>query len=212
MRLKTANKTTLKMGETGTLTGRDAILVVGKHLHKDFSLDDPDINKSYQMVYEAFVRGLNYNDRPKSVLLIGAVGCGKTMCMRVMHKLLRDSPRKFMWKRGRDLKDFFEENNLSQLKKEYGYDLKSDLYIDDIGFLDSEIKKYGNKTNPIGELLLDRYDLYTQEGYLTHMSSNMLGESDDGSLSLSSVFGDRCYDRIKEMTAEIIFVNDSMRK
>lgn len=198
---------------TETITGRQAILRIGGLLSPNFSLNDKDLDGCYQKVYNALVEAIRGQESNRGVILFGRVGCGKTLCMRIMHQLFRDSRRKFLFKRAVDIRDMLEEMSIGQIKEQVGYGLKADLYIDDIGVLDADIKKYGNTISLIGEIILDRYELYKNEGFLTHFSTNIIPQSTDpNSPSLEKYFGDRVFDRIQEMTKVVFFKNKSLRK
>lgn len=195
------------------MTGKEAILSVGKMTDSNFSLDAPVIENAYKAVYGVFLDGMDRTIRRKGVMLIGGVGSGKTTCLKIMQRLFRDSDCRFLSKRASDIKDFVGSMSLNEIKQEFGYGLKCDLYIDDIGVNSGEMKVYGTTVSVLGEILLDRYDLYISEGYLTHISSNLVAESDNPNVvTLKSVFGDRVYDRLREMTTPIVFTNKSLRK
>jgi DNA replication protein DnaC len=195
------------------MTGKEAIEKVGLLMDEDFSLRLPEIENVYKAVYGVFSEGMDRKVRRKGVMAIGGVGCGKTTCIRVMHRLFRDSPCRFLAKRASEIKDLIESVPLSEIKQDLGYGLKCDLYIDDLGVNSAEIKKYGTVVSVLGELILDRYELYINEGFLLHISINLLPESDNPSVAtVKSVFGDRVYDRLREMTTPIVFTNKSLRK
>jgi hypothetical protein len=195
------------------MTAKDAILRVGLLVDERFSLDNPVIENAYRAIYGVFSQATDRTVRRTGVMAIGGVGSGKSTCLRIMHRLFRDSNCRFLYKRASEIKDLIESSPLSEIKQDIGYGLKCDLYIDDLGVNGGEIKKYGTTISVLGELLLDRYELYINEGWLTHISSNLLPESENPQIvTLKSVFGDRVYDRLKEMNTQIIFTNKSLRK
>jgi hypothetical protein len=195
------------------MSGKEAIEKVGLLMNKDFSLNVAGLENVYKAVYGIFIDGMDRTVRRKGVMAIGGVGCGKTTCIRIMHRLFRDSSCRFLSKRASEIKDLVETVPLSEIKQDLGYGLKCDLYIDDFGVNGAEIKKYGTVISVLGELILDRYELYINEGFLLHISLNLLPESDEeGVVTVKSVFGDRVYDRLREMTTPIVFTNKSLRK
>ena len=195
------------------MTAKDAILKVGLLIDKEFSLDNPVLENSYKAIYSVFSQAIDRTARQRGVMAIGGVGSGKSTCLRIMHRLFRDSNCRFLYKRASEIKDLIEKTPLSEIKQEIGYGLKCDLYIDDLGVNGVEMKKYGTTVSVLGELLLDRYELYINEGWLTHISSNQLPESENPQIvTLKSAFGDRVYDRLLEMNKQIIFTNKSLRK
>ena len=80
-----------------------------------------------------------------------------------------------------------------------------DLYIDDIGVA-VDVKRYGNTVNIITEILMERYNLFINSGFKTHLSSNLLTSvlNESNSVTLKSVYGARILDRIIEMTSVVI--------
>lgn len=195
------------------MTGKEAIEYVGKLLEPNFSIELPELENAYKAIYGSFLVGVDEGARTKGVLLIGAVGSGKTICSKIMHRLFRDSNSRFLFKRASDIKDMLEIMSLVEIKQDLGYGLKCDLMIDDLGITDADVKKYGTTMSVIGELILDRYELFVNEGYRTHFSSNLITESDNEKIqSMKKVFGDRVYDRLRQMTTMIVFTNKSLRK
>jgi hypothetical protein len=196
-----------------SMTGKEAIVCVGKIIEPDFSIDSEELENAYKAVYGAFVQGVYEGARSKGVMLIGAVGCGKTVCSKIMHRLFRDSNSRFLYKRGAEINDLIETMPLAEIKQIFGVGLKCDLYIDDFGVNDADGKKYGNTISVMGELIFDRYELFVNEGYRTHISTNLLPESINPEYrTIRKVFGDRVYDRISQMTTPIVFTNKSLRK
>jgi DNA replication protein DnaC len=82
------------------------------------------------------------------------------------------------------------------------------LCIDDIGLENKESKYYGESSDVLGELLLDRYDIFLDDRYrkLTHATSNL------DSKKLKDVYGERIYDRFKELFNFIPLTGKSKRK
>lgn len=195
------------------MTGKEAIEKVGFLTSKDFSIESPSLENAYKAVFSLFSEGMDRRVRRKGVMAIGGVGCGKTTCMKIMHRLFRDSQSRFLLKRASDIRDLVSDISLIEIKKELGYGLKCDLYIDDLGVGGGESKHYGNSISILGEIILDRYELWVNEGYLTHLSSNLVAESKDKNITtLRTLFGDRVCDRLIEMTMPIVFTNKSLRK
>lgn len=90
-----------------------------------------------------------------------------------------------------------------------------DLYIDDIGVSRIKSSKYGNNVNVISEILMDRYELFINEGWKTHISSNIplsIKNNDKNQPTLEDIYGIRVCDRIKEMCEVIYITSKSLRK
>lgn len=195
-----------------TITGSQAIESIGREIYGEkFSIGNPDTKLAYKDVYNSFVKN-SKGKAKKGICLVGGLGVGKSAMMKVFHKLFRNTDSRFRWVSGYELKDLSEVLTIQQIKEMYGYDLKCDLYIDDIG-ISVDVKRYGNTVNIITEILMERYDLFIEAGFKTHISSNlptvMKGVNTP---TINSVYGNRVYDRIKEMCEVIIFKGESQRK
>ena len=195
-------------------TGKDAITYLGKEMYgKDFNLDTENVCKVYQSVYEYLVKQ-SKGKLKKGLLIIGGLGVGKSAMMKIMQRIFKETPARFKWVNAYELKDLSEIYTTSQIKEMYGYDLKMDLYIDDIG-VSVDVKRYGNTVNIITEILMERYDLFINSGFKTHLSSNLITSITNdfkNTSTLKTVYGERILDRIIEMTTVIIFKGDSYRK
>jgi DNA replication protein DnaC len=195
-------------------TGREAIIFLGKEIYGDkFNLDDKDLIENYKTAYEYFLKEKQKRSK-KGLLLIGGLGVGKSAMMKIMQRLFKDTEARFKWVNAYELKDLSEVYTTSQIKEMYGYDLKMDLYIDDIG-ISLDVKRYGNTVNIITEILMERYDLYINAGYKTHLSSNLVTNITNNIKkipTLRMVYGARAFDRMIEMTNVIIFKGESQRK
>jgi len=194
------------------ITASELITQIGRDLYGDnFSLDANNIRDSYKMAYNSLVTGLK--SESKGMLLIGNFGVGKTALMKVMQKVFKDTDRRFKTVTALNLKDLSEELKPIDIKEMYGYGLKQDLYIDDIGYF-STVKVYGNAVNIISEIILDRYDLFISTGYKTHFSSNIVTAYKDNDTypSIENIYGVRVLDRIKQMCNLINIDGKSLRK
>ena len=82
-----------------------------------------------------------------------------------------------------------------------------DMYIDDLGRERTTVSNFGDKINPLHDLIHYRYDIYINHGYKTHISTNL------GFKELSERYGIPIADRIKEMCGVVIdFKGESLRK
>lgn len=190
-------------------SGYDAVMFIGQSLYgSKFCLDDKRL-AIYKDVYTGLLQ-----DNPKGFLIIGSKGVGKSTLMRIMQKVFLGTQREFVAVDALKIKDLLDEYSVSEIKSMYGFDLKKDLLIDDIGKGATEIKEYGNTINIISELLFERYDLYIKEGYLTHLTSNIItntNNTDVNIVTLEKLYKDRVYDRLKEMTRVINWSGQSLR-
>ncbi len=194
----------------------EAILMLGVEMYGDsFNLDDETVKNSYKKMYVNLRdRAINEGKKSKKgALVIGGIGVGKSAMMKIMQRLFKDTESRFKWVNAYELKDLSEVYTTSEIKEMYGYDLKCDLYIDDIG-VSLDVKRYGNTVNIISELLMERYDLYINSGYRTHLSSNLKTDilnNLNKTPTLKSMYGSRLLDRIKEMNEINIFKGNSKR-
>lgn len=195
------------------ITGKEIILEIGKSMYgSEFSLSDESVLKAYTLCYDYFKKRSRGKCK-KGLLIIGGLGVGKSAMIRIMQRVFKDTDARFKWVNAYDLKDLSELYTVSQIKEMYGYDLKMDLYIDDIG-ISVDVKRFGNTVNIITEILMERYDLFISSGYKTHLSSNLVTSislENNNIPTLKSVYGARILDRIKEMVDLIKFKGVSKR-
>lgn len=202
-------------------TGSQAILEVGGKLFPGFNLDDPERRRMYERVFYLFTDNDKLADfgmkKGKSLLMLGDIGVGKTVLMKTMQVLFRDTTRKFRWVNCLEFKDMLEQGMTSaEIKSMYGKAFKCDLYIDDLGLGRADFNKYGNVTNIISEVLFERDELFVSEGWRTHLSSNVpttVPKDSPGDVkSIERMYGDRVLDRIKQMCNLIQWTGKSLRK
>lgn len=206
------------MVEQKIIKGSDAIIDVGQKIFPGFNLDDADRRRHYQEMFYLLTGNPSVETfglkRGKGALLLGSLGVGKTIMMKVMQVIFKDSERKFKWVSCLQFKDMLEEGMTAvEIKAMYGKALKQDLYIDDLGLGQVDYKSYGNVTNIIAEILFERDELYVMEGFLTHLSSNVATTvpMDSDKKSLEKMYGDRILDRIKQMCNLIEWYGKSLR-
>jgi DNA replication protein DnaC len=198
------------------MTGAEAIKVMGEKLTKDFDINSEPRLSIYRKVYENFMIGLEEGINNKGVMLIGDIGVGKSMLMKIMQKLFCESRREFKWFNCREISDLLECFTVIEIKEYYGKSCKMDLYIDDIGVGNSIHNKYGNTTNIIADILMERSELFVSEGFKTHVSSNKPTSLDKEKypniVTLENLYGDRIIDRLHEMCEIITWKGKSLRK
>lgn len=189
----------------------EIITNLGKDFNKNFSIENEPLFSKYKEVYTQLLKDGREKEK-KGVLLVGSVGSGKSMLMRVMQRLFKDTESRFKWANSSDLKDMIEEVGVNKIKEMYGKGLKMDLYIDEIG-ASLNSNHYGNNVNIISEIISERNELFVMSGFRTHFSSNIPPFSVDlGIKTLSNIYGDRCYDRMVEMCELISWSSKSLRK
>lgn len=197
---------------------KEAVLYTGRKFDRDFNLDDPQRKRIYQKAFHCLSdspRAEEFRMNPEKGLLVqGSKGVGKTILMKVMQKLFLDTDRQFVFVRAIDILDLIRDEGFKELeiKAMYGKALKCDLCIDDIGFGPAEINRFGSYVNIIGEIIYEREELWTMEGFRTHFTTNLRTNKGDGTApSLESMYGDRVFDRIKHFTNHIHWQGGSLR-
>jgi hypothetical protein len=195
------------MMEATFRNAKEAILYTGRKFDRDFNLNDPEVLLNYRRVFHCLVgsdlcKELDMNPE-KGILQIGKKGIGKTILMRVMQVLFKNTDRRFKWVDVFTICDMLKAGALDEIaiKAMYGRGLKCDLYIDDIGFGNPNLHIYKNEVNIVAEILFERDELFVLEGFRTHMSSNIITANRNApdQKTLESLFGDRILDRIKQM-------------
>lgn len=131
------------------------------------------------------------------LILSGSVGNGKTTMLYALREAIAWVADCKNWNKYLCVADAREvANNYDKIK-----DLEL-LAIDDIGRESAEAMKYGNVINPIADLLEHRYRKRLFTMLTTNIPNAKLGE----------IYGDRVYDRCKEMFKTIVFKGKSYRK
>lgn len=134
-------------------------------------------------------------DLNKGILLLGPVGCGKTSLMTIL-KPFFSIEQQYVIKPSRDVSFEFISNGYQTILK-YGK-MEKNYYFDDLG-AEKSLKHFGNKCNTMGEILLSRYDLFTQQKILTHATTNLNAQE------LEKLYGNRVRSRLREMFNLIAF-------
>lgn len=135
----------------------------------------------------------------KGLLLTGPVGCGKTTLMMLFRHFLH-KVHKYPVKSTRDISYEFLDHGFSIINKyskahfQHFQDqmVPRTLCLDDLG-LESTIKHFGNETNTIAEILLNRYHLFTTRGMITHATTNLNPDE------LENLYGNRVRSRMRQM-------------
>ena len=79
--------------------------------------------------------------------------------------------------------------------------------IDDLGTENEDFMQYGQRANPLAELLEKRYDLsFHRDRVRTVVTSNLTDQQ------LKERYGFRVFDRLREMFAVVTVKGESLRK
>jgi DNA replication protein DnaC len=181
---------------------------------------DQELKDLFVLLIKYF-NGIESNlDLNKGIILMGPVGTGKSSTIHIIQKYLRatNNPNQFRFEQARIiLREFSKDKYIGLEKYSFNYEQiptggrvakPQSLCIDDIGLENKESRHYGESVDVIGELLIDRYDLFTDDRHrkLTHATSNL------DTKGLLQLYGDRIYDRFKEMFNVIPLTGKSKRK
>jgi len=165
-------------------------------------------------------------DSAKGIYLKGPIGTGKTTLMvffgTYIHKYGVEKSKSFLTTSTRDISkkyavdgfkalEIYTKNSFQKKQTGYGETPITSKPIhrcfDDFGLEDSSSKFYGQTSNVMAEVILDRYELYKKYGMLTHFTTN-LGGGDD----VEAVYGNRVRSRLREMVNVIELYGDDRRK
>lgn len=134
-------------------------------------------------------------DLNKGILLIGNVGCGKTMLMKAFIATYNDL---YLFKVNSVLSTDYVKHVAS--KDELNYSDRP-LFIDDIGKEATFVNDYGTEVLPIIQLLAKRYN----DGELTFGTANYRLDT------LTDKYKDHITDRMKEMFNIVVLEGSSRR-
>lgn len=185
--------------------------VVGKH-DKNFIM--PKTHEKYYTDLIQYFNNCGTLDSSKGLFICGSVGVGKSYSLQIMQKIYQNF--KFVHTRHvvRDYiesgvgviniygKNSFEKNQFGANKM----DKPITICFDDLGLEETNAKVYGNQANVIGEVLLDRYDLFVSHGMKTFCTSNIAPNK------IKEIYGERLADRMVEMMNIITITGESLRK
>lgn len=185
---------------------------------KNFDFDDKNKNVFKLLLYyfngssifESMFPNEKYSLR-KGLMLIGNVGTGKTDVLKIYQKYCNFTnfpARSFIIVDIREVSNYFQScgnidmytynNNNSRNIRNYCFD--------DLGSENDTIKYYGTDYSPVFELILDRYNIFCKYKKVTHFTTNL------GLDSIHDRYGERIYDRMKEMLNIIVMSGKSRRK
>lgn len=183
---------------------KKGVELYGNHF-KILESDHPTIFKliAYFLKDEptCFQFNINLN---KGIMLSGPVGCGKTSLMNIM-KHLTKTEHKFSVKPCRDISFEFIQDGYEVIHK-YSKDLRLRggqpvavrYCFDDFG-IEQNLKYFGNECNVMAEILLSRYELFTNKKLQTHITTNL------SATEIETHYGNRVRSRLREMVNLIAF-------
>lgn len=141
-------------------------------------------------------------DLNKGILLTGPVGCGKTSLMNLL-KLFVYPEFDYPVISTRHISAEFYADGYQVIHK---YGKASKVYcFDDLG-IENNIKQFGNQTNCMAEILLNRYDLHVNQGIVTHATTNL------NAVELEKLYGNRVRSRLRSLFNLLVFDSKSKDK
>ena len=145
-------------------------------------------------------------DLKKGLLVTGPIGCGKTAIMNILCSMCEGIGRPSIIK-CRELSFEYSELGYVVVGKysKQSYHRYSGLpfrpraiCFDDLG-LEPQTSYWGNHCQTMAEVLLSRYDLFVEDGMITHVTSNLNAKE------LEEVYGNRIRSRFRQMFNLISF-------
>lgn len=145
----------------------------------------------------------------KGIILIGNYGTGKTGLFRIMQRInnIRHAKMKVdmrfgivpAWK----VATFYQKDGFEAMEKYWS----GNWCFDEIGKSNSEvINHYGTKINVSEQIILERYNLFTSKGLITHFTTNLSVQD------LENLYDGRTISRLREMCNFIYLVGKDRRK
>lgn len=148
-------------------------------------------------------------DRKKGIYLYGGVGCGKTT---LMHFFRHNSVNSYAVFSVRDISYDYAKNGADSIGKYKGLISSTDprvtygqkqigVCFDDLG-TEVDKKHYGNESNVMAEILLNRYDRIRELQAKTHITSNL------NTTQIEERYGMRVRSRLRELV-NVVYFEDS---
>jgi DNA replication protein DnaC len=128
-------------------------------------------------------------------MLSGSIGTGKTIMINAICKIIESGSNKIITRMHSKKMNEMIKNNEPGF-----YDMRP-LFIDDLGREPKEANDYGNKSEPLIDLISVRYDL----GSWTFATTNFKKET------LSEFYGAAIVDRFEEIFNTIVIEGSSRR-
>lgn len=164
-------------------------------------------SEKYKDQIRQAARWLTNADGKWGLFLCGLYGNGKTTLAKAIKLLIEktteseygvNNGKKVRFISAKSICEHISLKDLEGYKKIFDEEI---LIIDDMGTEPPEVISYGMVYTPIVDIISHRYD----RQLLTIITSNMQSKE------IKELYGERIYDRFKEMLQSIIFTNESYR-
>lgn len=177
-----------------------------------FAIDETDYPVVHRLI-AYFVRhepeaerlGIDLN---KGLLITGPVGCGKSALMALM-RTVPAPPHQFTIRPCRDVSFELLEEGYKVITRysKLSYNSRGPrIYcFDDLG-AEQNLKYFGNECNVMAEIILSRYELFTSQGMLTHITTNLQASE------IETHYGNRVRSRLREQLNLVAFSKSSRDK
>lgn len=147
-------------------------------------------------------------DLSKGIMLSGPIGCGKTTLLELM-KLIAVPEKKYLLTTSREISFEFIKDGFEVIQRYSkgipGQHTRRNIAFDDLG-TERNLKHYGNECNIMAEILLSRYDLFIQNHFVTHITTNL------SATELEEYYGNRVRSRLRNMCNLIFFYKEAIDK
>ncbi|TAJ13773.1 ATPase [Marinilabiliaceae bacterium JC017] len=197
--------------------GIDFIAQKGKQIHgPHFNLLDEDMG----IIRKLFAYTIGDHDiilqcgldPRKGIMLCGPIGCGKTSLMQLMQFLVPPQYR-FPVKPCRDVSFEFQKDGFDVIhrysKRSFtikpGIKTPKTICFDDLG-AEQNLKHFGSECNVMAEILLSRYELFTSDKLITHITTNL------NATEIEELYDKRVRSRLREMVNVISFPEEAADK
>lgn len=164
-------------------------LKASKQFTDNFIIDQEN-REAIEKLFQYFSKDPNFETETqtldKGLLIVGNVGSGKTVVLRIFQKLY---PGRFSFATCLQVADEYEMNGREGLLKYYN----KPYLFDDLG-TEGVKKNYGNESNVLANLISVRYDKFKSKGTNTFFTTNLKKGQ------IAEFYGERVLSRLKEMT------------
>ncbi len=188
------------------ITNIETVILIGKLFESNFVLNESNFEFYNQLILYSTRDSLFKKDLNKGLLLMGNIGTGKSLAMKIMHifKFVKAN-RSFEYFESDEIIDSYcKEGRVGILK----YNTIHDLLIDELGNDSGKQNNFGNIEDPISLLLNKRYNDFINPNskLYTHAITNL------DEVELNNRFDERIIDRIYEMFNIIPVIGNSWRR